>query len=167
MLEMNPNLVGSTGQKAAKYHAVVVDLFNYLKLCMRRPTLGDNRHLFSMEWIASDWFLNVAALLSKHSGANRQVDFFDLPVRELLAQPVVDLVVLCDDQTATGPLVQTMDNSRPEFATDPTETRTMIEQRVNQGPFSLPCARMNHQAGGFIDHGEELVLEKEGNRDGF
>jgi hypothetical protein len=54
MLEMIANLVRTAGQKPAKHDAVLVDLFNDLKLRMRNSALRGYRHLLSMDRIAPD-----------------------------------------------------------------------------------------------------------------
>ena len=71
MQEMNPNLMGTAGEKPAKHYAVVADLFYDFKPGVRSPPLGSNRHLLSMERIAPDRFSNIADFLPKYSAADR------------------------------------------------------------------------------------------------
>ena len=85
MLEMDPNLVGTAGQKPAKYHTAVIDFFNDLKLGVCRPPLGRHCHFFSMDRMAPDWLSNVAGLLPKYTATNSQVDLCNRSARKLAA----------------------------------------------------------------------------------
>ena len=77
----------------------------------------------------------------------------------------MNFIVFRDDQTTTGLFVQAMNDARPKFASDPTQSGAMMKQGIDQGPVTLSRSRMNDQANWFIDHRQELVLEKEIKRD--
>jgi hypothetical protein len=85
MLEMNPYLVGATGQKPAKHYTAVTNFFDDLKLGVRHPALIRNRHFFPMDRMAPDWLSDVTGFLTKHTATDSQVDLRDRSARELAA----------------------------------------------------------------------------------
>jgi hypothetical protein len=44
---------------------------------------------------------------------------------------MVNLIILCDDKTTAGFLIQTMNDARPNFAANAAQGRTMMQQRVH------------------------------------
>jgi len=69
-------------------------------------------------------------------------------------------VVFRDNNAAARLLIETMHDTGPLFSTNTGKIRAMMQERVNEGVFALARARMNNEAGGFINDDQVAVLEQ-------
>src|SRR3546814_4538976 len=84
----------------------------------------------------------------------------DLPVDrmrlELLRQPFMRAVGLCDDQQARSILVDAMNDAGARHAADSGESAlAMMEQRIDQRPVQIARRRVDDQARGLVDDDQE------------
>ena len=69
-------------------------------------------------------------------------------------------IVFRYDKTSARLFVETVNDSRPFFATDSREGRAMAEQCVDQSVLPMTCARMNDEPRRFIDDNDIFVFEQ-------
>lgn len=70
------------------------------------------------------------------------------------------LIVLGHDQTSARILVEPMHNAGPFLASDPGKRRAMMKQGVDQSVLAMTRARMDDQAGRFVQDDEIIVFEE-------
>ena len=103
-------------------------------------------------------FARIAREFAAHDGV---VNFFDLPSGELRGKRHVRFIIFGNDQAAAGFLVEPVDDARPRHAADAAEfAAAMMQQRVDERVFLVSGGGMHHQPGGFVQHQQRLVLEK-------
>ena len=91
----------------------------------------DARHPLSVAPVTSDGAINDPPLpidLAPHQG---EILFADPPLLELPGYLVKGLSVLGDDHDTRSILVQSVDNPRAPFPSNPLEIRTVIEEGVD------------------------------------
>ena len=75
------------------------------------------------------------------------------------------LVVLGDHQQARGPLVEAVDDARPEDAAHPGEVVHVAEQRVHERAARRAGARVHDEAGRLVHDDQVAVLVHDGHVD--
>jgi hypothetical protein len=79
---------------------------------------------------------------------------------ELARQLLVRRVVLGDDHDAGRPLVQPMDDARPQLSANAAEIGHVMEQRVDERAPVMPRAWMDDHPRRFVDNDDVRVLEQ-------
>lgn len=113
-----------------------------------------------MDRMSSDFLFDYASRFAQFSGDECEVNLFHCARGELFGEFAMCVVILSHHETAACFFVETVNDARPFFSTDPRQSGAMAEQRVDQSMFALTCAGMNGEAGWFVDNGEIIVFEE-------
>src|ERR1700730_17564356 len=115
--------------------------------------------------MAADRSFDHAGSFAQLAGDEREINFFNTALRELLRQAAMRFVVFGDDQTPARVFIETADNYRPFFSAHSGKRTTMTKQGVDQSVLRMTGSRMQNQAGRFVQHEQVIVLKKNFERD--
>jgi hypothetical protein len=161
-LEMDPDLVSSSGEDLAKDQGPTTRFLNDFELSLSWPPTIDNSHFLTVHGMTANRLDNFAGRCNEFSGAQRQVEFLNLSSGELATQPQMREIVLRDHKTTAGLFVESMHHSRPKLAADAAQVFGMMKQRVNEGARLYACSGVNRHACRFVDNQEMFILEQDG-----
>ena len=103
--------------------------------------------------MADNWGPDISVERSDRADDQCQIGFFNGAISKLRRQVTVCGICFGHYDTTAGSEVQTVDNARSFDATDAAQAvLAMIEECIDQCAGGMPCSRVHHQVGGFIDH---------------
>jgi len=86
-MEMDPNLVGSSGEDLAKDEGPTARFLDDFELCLSRPPTVDNSHFLTVHGMTANRLYDFAGGCGEFHGAQRQVEFLNLLSGKLATQP--------------------------------------------------------------------------------
>ena len=151
-LEMDPNLVGSSGENLAKDEGPRARFLDNFEPCLSRPPTIDNSHFLTVHGMTANRLYNFAGRYTEFPGAQRQIEFLNLSSGELATQPQMREIVLGHHKTTAGLFVESMHHSRSKFAADAAQVFGMVKKCVNECARSYACSGMNRHSCRFVDN---------------
>jgi hypothetical protein len=112
-----------------------------------------------MDGMTSDGFVDYACLFAHDSSNQGEVNFCHGSRRKLAGKIAMGRVVLRDDESAAGFLIQTMNNSWAFLSPDAGKIVAVRQERINQRVLLMTGARMHHDAGRLVQDEEIVVFE--------
>ena len=73
-MEMDPNLMRSTGVNLTQDEGPLVSLLDDLEPGVSWPATFDDRHFLTMNWMPTDWLHNFALQCPESPSAQREID---------------------------------------------------------------------------------------------
>ncbi len=154
MAHVHADLVGTPGLQLDPGMGVRTEAFQHAVMADRHLAGVDHRHLLPLHAMPSDRRIDGAAG-GDHADHDRLVDAADRPCLQLRHQLGVGLQRLGHYHQAGRVLVQAVDDPGARHIGD---VRDMVEQGIQQGAVLMAGSRMDHQAGGLVNHQDVLVL---------
>ena len=162
VMEVHPDLVGPAAVQDAFDEADLVAGTKNAILGFRGAALASrDAHPLAVHGMTRDGFVDDSRSLAQDSSDEGEIDFRHRPRGKLAGQIAVGRVVLRDDESAAGFLVQTMNNSRAFLSPDAGKILAVRQECVHQGMRLMPRARMHDDAGRLVEHEEIVVLEND------
>src|SRR5271166_3922644 len=114
-LEMDPNLVGSSGENLAKDEGP------------RARFLDNFEHFLTVHGMTANRLCTFAGRYTEFPGAQRQIEFLNLSSGKLATQPQMREIVFGHHKTTAGLFVESMHHSRSKFAADAAQIFGMMK----------------------------------------
>ena len=163
---MHPDLVRAAGVDAhAQEGGAVEALLDPPGAAGLAPARGADRHLLPVHGVAADRRVDLAGGAGGHAEHEGEVLLLDRAPGELPDERAVGLVVLGDHQQARGPLVEPVDDARPEDAAHAGEVAHVAEQRVHERAARGAGARVHDEPGRLVHDDQVAVLVDDGHFD--
>ena len=121
---------------------------------------GSHPHSLSVHRMSPDFLFDYASRFAQFSGDECEINLFHCARGELFGEFAMCDVILSHHKTAACFFVETVNDARPFFSTDPGQRGAVAKQRVDQSMFALTCAGVNGKAGGFVDNDEIIIFEE-------
>ncbi len=134
---------------------------------VRKGSATPRRHADAPLRVAADCEIDASVVLFEHTLDQRDVRFLDAALSESLAEFRMCGVILGDQDDAGGVFVQPMNDPGTDRVAALRERLAAAEQRVDQRAASVPGARMNRHARGFVDNDHVVVFVEDVERNGF
>ena len=126
-----------------------------------------NHHLLAHARVHADVRLDPVALQFHAPPDDRPVFLAHFPALELPAQPVMDLVVLGNDQYAARVAVEPVHDPSPRLARDITEA-VEVELQGGRQRSAIPApSRVDDHPGRLVDHSQPFILIEHTQRNVF
>ena len=160
---MNPDLVGPPGMELQPEKVDNVEPRHHRGIGPRRPAGGGHDHPLPVLLVAADGGIDMDRALIQVTPCQGRVAPAHPAGGNGGPEPAVSDIGLGYDHEARCVPVQPMDDAGATFR--PTgQGGTPCDQGIHQGVVPVPWCRVNHQARGFVDDGQMLILEDEGKR---
>lgn len=101
-MEMDPNLMCSTGVNLAEDEGPFACLLDDLVSGVSRSATVDDRHFLAMDRMPTDRFKNFVPQVRESPSAQREVEFLDFASGKLIAQPQVRDVMFGNHKATAG-----------------------------------------------------------------
>jgi hypothetical protein len=106
--------------------------------------------------------LDFACQSWQFAANNGVINFLHGAVSELIGQTKMGGIIFGNDKAAAGVFIEAMNNPGPGVASDPTQLAcAMVEQSIDEGMFVVACARMHHEARGFVNDDQIRIFMKD------
>jgi len=165
--EVDADLVGAAGGRGDFDEGGAVEALTDAVDGARRTSAFDYCHALAVSRVAADGAFDDSFRLLDASLHEGEVELLDAALLQLSREVGVSAVVLGDEEEAGGVLVESMDDSRPEYAADAGKIGAVGQESVDEGMSSMAGRGMHGQARGLIDDEEVLVLVDDVKGHGF
>ena len=150
-VEMDANLVGSSGENLAKNQSPLAGVLDHLKPGVGWPATIDDGHLLALYWMTTDRLDNFAGRFRESTDAQGQIKFLNFSSGKLVAQSQMREVVFGDHQATTGFFVKPVDYARAKMTADPAQIGDLMQQCVDQGAGLHARSGVNRHPGRLVD----------------
>ena len=157
--EVHPNLVRAPGLQTATNQGASMQKLDGFEMCDRPfPALSFRRELLSVRGVARVEGV-VCGRWGRLAPDDGQVRSLQAVRLEHVDETLVSRLGFRHHHHPTGVLVEAMNDARPQRIGAPLNFR-VVEQRVDERPVGMTGRGVDHQARGFVEHEEVVVLEK-------
>jgi hypothetical protein len=102
--------------------------------------------------------INNAAPFLRPAPNDGHIFLPDRPLLELRNQTIKGFPMLGDHHDSGRILIQTVNDARALFSSNPTKVRAMVKKGIDQSPARIPRRRMNDHSGRFVHNDAVFVL---------
>ena len=124
----------------------------------------DDGHFLAVDGVSADGGIDFSVRHAGDSIDEGEVGFFDIAGGELIGERAVGLFGFRDDEDSGGFLVESVDDAWTLRSADDLDARAVVEEAVGKSAFAVSRARVDDEAGGFVEDEEVFILEKNAQR---
>ena len=161
---MNADLVGAAGLGMALNEGFSLAGIQDSVMSESLAAPIDDGHFLAVDGVPTDGGLDFSVRHAGDSIDEGEVGFIDIPGGELIGKRAVDLFGFCHNEAAGGFLVEAVDDARTLRAADDLDARAVVEEAVGESALAVSSARVDDEAGGFVEDEEVFILEKNAQR---
>jgi hypothetical protein len=164
VLQVNANLVRASGLGMALHESFSLAGIQHAIVGESLAAPINDGHFLAVDGVSADGGIDFSVRHSGDSIDEGEVGFLNISGGELIGERAVGLFGFRDDEDTGSFLVEAVDDARTLRSADDLDARAVVKKAVGKGAFAVSRARVDDEAGGFVENEEVFILEKNAQR---
>ena len=164
VFQVNADLVRAAGLGMALHESFSLAGIQHSVVSQSLAAPIDDGHFLAVDGVPTDGGIDFSVRHAGDSIDEGKVGFFDISGGELIGERAVGLFGFRDHEDSGSFLVESVDDARTLRSAHDFDACAVVKKAVGEGAFSVACAGMDDEAGGFVENEEVFILEKNAQR---